>query len=58
MRKLVNIQDWEYTGHDACTMCQRYNMIVPCGDDECLWTADMCSKLLKVTASPVFQSDE
>lgn len=58
MRKLVNIQDWENTKKSPCEMCHVYNMIEPCDDDECLWTTEMCEKLLKDTASPVFQSEE
>lgn len=39
-------------------MCHIYNMIEPCQDDECMWTEDLCNKLLKETASPKFQSEE
>lgn len=58
MRKLVNIQDWEHAGLSRCIMCHNYNNIVPCLDDECIWTVDICRTLLKKTASPVFQSEE
>lgn len=58
MRKLVSIQDWEYTGYISCAMCRAYNGTEPCLDEECDWSRYLCRKFLKTTASPVFQSEE